>query len=269
MRITSWLQLLLSAPLLWTVLQVIAFYTYVYYTPVAGSTIKRWTMQLTSAFHELFYQVRRPWIALSELERVHKLNSELMEALYLIACSEGPVSLPFGALGDLDFLSSYHFIPAEITYQTFHFRENYAILNKGSRDGVAPGMGVISDRGVVGVIADTTATHSVMLSIFHKEVHVAAYLPQQQVLGITSWREPTLNRLTLEYIPLYVPLSVGDEVWTAANSLIFPKGVKIGRVKQARMDLARGFYNIEIATYLDWHAPGPLYILAPRMPRRS
>ncbi|MCX7607145.1 MAG: rod shape-determining protein MreC [Bacteroidia bacterium] len=263
MSALSWLRLFLHTPVLWGIIQVLSLYTYIRYTPQVRSYVNRWAFQVSSSFHAFFHWLRRPWIALARVEELEVANAELMEALANLPKVQGPVSYPVGAWGDVSFMKNYKLHPVEVIYQTLHIRENFAILNQGGRAGIYPGLGVLSPKGAVGIIAETTATHSVMYALFHKDVHLSASLPRQQVMGLTSWKEPVLNRLLLEYVPLYVSVSVGDEVWTAPNSILFPAGIRIGQVKKVNTDFTRGFHAIEVATYTDWHALGPLYVLVP------
>lgn len=204
-----------------------------------------------------------PWQALRRVQELDTLAANLKARLALCADTARFTPLPVGGVGDFSALAGYRFLPAQIIYRSFLLRENYALLDKGGRDGIYPGLGVISPQGVVGIVAETTATYSVLYSLFHKDVHLSAVLPRHGVVGVTGWAAPILNRLLLEYIPLYIQVESGEEVWTASNSLIFPAGLRIGRVRGVRSDFTRGFHAIEVDTYADWGRLSGVFILVP------
>ncbi|MCX7980684.1 MAG: rod shape-determining protein MreC [Bacteroidia bacterium] len=203
---------------------------------------------------------------MQQVEEMTQLTTQLNEAFTTLQTATGPVSYPLAAWGDFSLLKTYRLLPAEALYKTFHLRANFALLNKGAKDSLYPGLAVVSPRGIIGIIADTTAHTSIMYALFHKDIHVTAILTSQQVFGLTSWKKPVLNRLQLEYIPLYVSVQPGDEVWTAPNSALFPSGLRIGRVTRVETDFTQGFHAIEIATFSDWQRNEPLFVLVPRHP---
>lgn len=266
MRELTWLSFVFRGPLLWILIQGAFLYLYIQATPRPRATLERWSADLTAAVHKFFRWVRRPFTAIAEAEQLQKLNTDLFQALGELSQAKGPIEGNAGAWGTFEALQGYEILPARVLYQTLHLRSNYLLIDKGGKEGLYPGLGVISPTGAVGLIAETTATYSVVYSLFHKEVHVALYLPRHGALGLSSWEGATFNRLRLEYVPLYVPVEVGEEVWTAPNATLFPKGIRIGKVSQIRTDFTGGFYSIDVQTYIDWHRLGPLYVLRPLSP---
>ena len=266
MRELKWLNLIFQVPLLWVIAQGVSLYLYIVSTPAPSESVKRWSTELSAAAHEVLRWIRRPFTAIAEVEQLQQLNTDLLATLRELKQPQGPVDGSIGAWGTFEALRGYQLIPAQALYQTLHLRSNYLLLDKGGRDGLYPGLGVISLMGAVGIIAETTSTYSVVYSLFHRDVHIALYLPRQGAMGLSSWEGTTFNRLKLEYVPLYVPVEVGEEVWTAPNATLFPKGIRVGKVSQVRPDFTGGFYSIEVQTYTDWHRLGPLYVLRPHSP---
>lgn len=223
MRELTWLNLLLQAPLLWVLAQGVALYLYIRTTPQPRASVERWSTDLSAAANRIFQWVRRPFTAIPEVEQLQQLNAELLQALGQLNNRQGPADVAMGAWGTFEASQSYQIVPARVLYQTLHLRSNYFLIDKGGQDGLYPGLGVVSAAGAVGLIAETTATYSVALSLFHKDVHIALYLPRHGAMGLSSWEGATFNRLKLEYVPLYVPVEVGEEVWTAPNSTLSRK----------------------------------------------
>lgn len=263
MTLPAWLRILTHPVILWVLAQGVALYFFFSFTPVPQKAFQRWLLSVQSVVHDIGAKLTAPWRALRRVRELEAFTAELQARLSTRPDTTLASPLPLGSIGDFSALHGYKFLPAEVIYQSFLSRENYALLNKGARDGVYPGLGVVSTKGVVGIIAETTATYSVMYAIFHKDVHLAASLPREGVIGITTWSTPTLNRLLLEYIPLYVQVEPGEEVWTAPNSQIFPPGLRIGRVRAIRSDYTRGFHAIDVDTYAEWGRLSGMFILIP------
>lgn len=263
MTLPVWLRIFIHPIILWILAQGIALYFFFSFTPVPQKAFQRWFLSAQSIAHDIGAKLTAPWRALRRVRELEALTAELQARLSTRPENTIASPLPLGSVGDFSALHSYRFLPAEVIYRSFLLRENYALLNKGARDGVYPGLGVVSPQGVVGIIAETTATYSVMYAIFHKDVHLAASLPRQEVIGVTSWSVPTLNRILLEYIPLYIQVEPGEEVWTASNSQIFPPGLRIGRVRSVRSDFMRGFHAIEVDTHAEWGRLSGVFILIP------
>ena len=57
----------------------------------------------------------------------------------------------------------YHYIPATVVKMSRNQVHNYIILNKGSEDGIRPQSGIISDRGVVGIVEAVSQHYSYAL----------------------------------------------------------------------------------------------------------
>ncbi|MCX8111603.1 MAG: rod shape-determining protein MreC [Bacteroidia bacterium] len=258
-----WLRMLVHPLTLWLFAQGLALYFYLNFSPLPRSAVERWLTELRRSFHQAVSWVTAPWRALQRVRELEVLTAQLQQQLSLRLDTPLSSPIPIGSIGDFSAIAGYRFLPAKVVYRTFFLRENYALLDKGGREGLYPGLGVLSERGVIGIIAETTATTSIMYALFHKDVHLSAMLPRHNMLGITSWQAATLNRLNLDYVPLYTQVEPGEEVWTASNSLIFPAGLRIGRVETIRSDFTRGFHAIELSTYADWGRTWDVFVLLP------
>ncbi|MCS6896007.1 MAG: rod shape-determining protein MreC [Bacteroidia bacterium] len=263
MNLSGWLRIFLHPIVLWIAGQITAFYFFLSFTPEPKGAVKRFFISVQKGIHEVAFWISSPWRALKRVDELEQLTAQLQSQLSSLSDTTAYIPFPAGAIGDFSAVAKYKFLPAKVVYQSLLLRENYAILNRGGRDGIYPGLGVIDPQGVIGLVAETTATYSIMYALFHKNVHLAATLPRHGVIGVVGWKTPTLNSLFLEYIPLYVRVEPDEEVWTAPNSLIFPAGLRIGRVRAVRSDFTRGFHAIQVDTYADWSRLSGVFILIP------
>ncbi len=102
------------------------------------------------------------------------------------------------------------------------------IIDKGSADGVAAGMAVITSEGVVGRIQAAHSNSSLVVLINDVDAAVGAILEDTRVRGVLKGRG--VRECELEYINPDVPVRVGEIVYTSGADRIFPKGLPVGEV---------------------------------------
>lgn len=115
---------------------------------------------------------------------------------------------------------------------------NDVIIDIGSDDGVEIGMPVRSSRGLIGQVFRTTANSAQIVLITDASVSVPVRLAQARALGVVRGGGSG-GLLTLDFVSLEAPLTVGDVVLTAGlqgetpQELVtnrFPRDLVIGRV---------------------------------------
>jgi rod shape-determining protein MreC len=102
------------------------------------------------------------------------------------------------------------------------------IIDKGSADGVAAGMAVITSEGVVGRIQAAHSSSSLVVLINDVDAAVGAILEDTRVRGVLKGRGG--RECALEYINPDVPVRIGETVYTSGAERIFPKGLPVGEV---------------------------------------
>jgi rod shape-determining protein MreC len=119
-----------------------------------------------------------------------------------------------------------------------------AFLDRGSRDGVAMDMGVITPQGVVGkVIAVYPATSQVLL-VSDKDSGVGALLTDTRTQSpVRGSGDPLLD---MEYVAKEVKVRVGEAVVTSGQDRIFPKDLPVGIVQTTDPDPHSPFQKIVI-----------------------
>jgi len=104
-------------------------------------------------------------------------------------------------------------------------------LDKGTKDGIANGMAVISADGVVGkVIAVYKGTSQVLL-INDQQSGVGTILEQSRLQGVV--KGTASGALVIDKIMTDEDVKPGDRVLTSGGDQIFPKGLPVGTVSRA------------------------------------
>lgn len=106
--------------------------------------------------------------------------------------------------------------------------EGAIIIDRGSADGIEPGMPVIAPQGLVGQI-ETVAKHASRVRLITDERSgVAAMIQRTRVLGVV--RGSIDRMLTMEYVDKAKMPKVGDVVITSGLGGVYPKGIVVGDV---------------------------------------
>lgn len=108
----------------------------------------------------------------------------------------------------------------------------YIMLDLGGTHGIAVGMPVVTDQGLVGRISEVTDTTSKVLLITDASSGVNAILQSSRLNGVI--RGNPGGDLVMDYIPQGEVFSVGEVVLTSGLGGRFPKGIPIGQVVEIR-----------------------------------
>jgi len=124
----------------------------------------------------------------------------------------------------------YQYIPARIISNSISKPNNFMLINKGSRAGLEKEMGVISSKGVAGIVVGTSENYSVVMSMLHQNTRISARIKKSGQLVNLVWAGTDYKTGKIIDIPTHVILKPGDSVITSGNSLIFPEGILIGTI---------------------------------------
>ena len=120
------------------------------------------------------------------------------------------------------------YIPAEIEKISRNRQHNYIIINRGSEDGVLENSGIVTSKGVVGIIDAVEKHHSYALSFMNPDISISARLGDKGAVGPLVWDGRSSRRAILKEIPLQYKYQEGDTVYTSGYSAIFPPDIPLG-----------------------------------------
>jgi rod shape-determining protein MreC len=157
--------------------------------------------------------------------------------------------------------SSYHFTSANVIKNSYSLTNNVLLLDKGKKDGIKQDFGVVSSKGIVGIVDKTSGRYATVISILNKTSKISAQLKKTNHFGTMIWDAKTPEYIQLVDIPKIAPLSEGDTIVTSGRSSIFPKGILIGTVHDFHLDIAENFYEINIKLFNDMTSLEHVYII--------
>jgi len=106
--------------------------------------------------------------------------------------------------------------------------EGVITIDRGTEDGVEPGMPVIAAQGLVGQVATVSPRASTVRLITDQQSGVAAMVQSSRVLGVV--RGSVSGALSLDFVDRTEAPIEGDVVITSGLGGVYPKGIVIGDV---------------------------------------
>ncbi|KXJ98397.1 MAG: rod shape-determining protein MreC [Acidobacteria bacterium OLB17] len=176
-------------------------------------------------------------------QRVQELEVELRQKDGLSSENER-----LRALLSLKDESKYKVLTARIIGRDPSAWFNASIINRGSLDGVALNMPVVTDGGIVGrVTAVSPLTSQVDLITYSKSGvgGIVGEVGSTNALGVVVGTGKT-DILEMKYVPGTAEVEVGQPIFTTGQDGIYPAGLKIGEIVNVVRGSATTAHKIEI-----------------------
>tara|TARA_B110000211_G_scaffold167104_1_gene188583 strand:+ start:1064 stop:1768 length:705 start_codon:yes stop_codon:yes gene_type:complete len=155
----------------------------------------------------------------------------------------------------------YNVFDSKIIKNSYSFNNNYLTIDKGLNDSVNEDMGVVSDKGIVGITDRVSMNYSRVISILNTKLNLNAKLKKSNHFGVLNWNGIGFNSIQLKDLPKQSPVSIGDTIVTGGNSFIFPEGILIGEVSSYKLDETQNYIEIEVDLFNDMTDIKNVYII--------
>jgi len=159
------------------------------------------------------------------------------------------------------FNETYRFISGQIIRNSYSKTNNVILINKGAKDSLEQDFGVITSKGILGIVEKTSAQNATVLSILNTTTRISAQLKKTNHFGTISWDAKSPKYIQLTEIPQIAPVIIGDTIITSGRSAIFPKGVPVGTVAQFNLDTAENYYEITVELFNDMTNLEHVYVI--------
>lgn len=140
-----------------------------------------------------------------------------------------------------DTLNDYALVNATVIARNPDTWRDVVTINKGSNDGIAANMSVMSDNGLVGKVLDVNPTSARVALLSNSDntlVRVAAMIQTEKeaVYGTITGFDKENNIVIMSQIQATQEIKVGDRVVTSGLGGVSPSGLYIGTVEEVSMD---------------------------------
>ncbi|TDU42791.1 rod shape-determining protein MreC [Gelidibacter sediminis] len=156
---------------------------------------------------------------------------------------------------------SYKFRTAQVYKNSYSQTTNYLTINKGKKDSIKVDFGVVTSKGIVGIVENTSQNFSSVLSILNTRSRINAQLKKTNHIGSLVWNTESAEFAQLIDISKFAPLNIGDTIITGGQSTIFPKGVLIGTVNSFKIDNGGDSYVVNVKLFNDMTNIGHVYVI--------
>lgn len=159
----------------------------------------------------------------------------------------------------------YEYMVAEVVNKSITARNNYITINRGAKQGIKKGMGVIGPDGVVGIVWNVSENFASIQSILHEDTRITSSIEGTPYFGPLVWNGKDPNIVTLTDIPNQLQLKRNAKVVTSGYGVIFPKGIVIGRVLQSGIKGGGSFLDISVKLATNFYALQYVYVIKNNM----
>ena len=153
------------------------------------------------------------------------------------------------------------YIPAKVINNTTTRANNFITLNKGSKHGIKKEMGVITQNGIVGIVADVSNNFSVVMSLLHKKSNVSVRLKKAKFIGSLNWDGSSASVAKISGVPVNALIENGDTVLTSGFSSIFPVDIPVGKVIKVENTATSNFFSIEVELFTNFYTLDYVYVI--------
>jgi rod shape-determining protein MreC len=199
--------------------------------------------------------------------KLDEINADLanenarLHAMVTTLSQQKPREAPTGYVPDSAFAARFTYNIAKVVDNETNKANNVITIDKGTADGIKPGMGVISATGVVGKVRFCSANYSVITSILHSQFMVSSKLIRSKEIGYAKWSGKDPNVIDLIDVSKYTKVFKGDSAVTSDQNSVFPPNIMVGKVESVTVNPNQTFYNITLRLATDFRNLSYVYVV--------
>lgn len=184
----------------------------------------------------------------SENERLREINAQLMLQVNKLR-EYGVTNETLRNLIGIKDTMKYPLIPALTVSKSFTIAQGTITLNSGSKNGVRPGMPVINEKGLIGIIYATSNDYSIARTLKNFELKLVVKDERSRVDGVLKWNG---EDLVIVNVPKTYDIEPGDRVVCSELSSIVSLPIPIGIVVGLQNVQTGIFNSVKIKPYVDF-----------------
>jgi len=144
----------------------------------------------------------------------------------------------------------HQLISAEVVGQDSSGWFKAIIINRGSDDGIGKGMPVIAPEGIVGQVVTASYDYSKVMLMVDRSSAIDALVQHNRTRGIVEGETDEACRF--KYVLRKAEVHIGDTVVSSGLDGLFPKGLRIGAIKEISKDEPGIFQEVQVEPFVDF-----------------
>ena len=154
--------------------------------------------------------------------------------------------------------TKYPLIPGTVVSKTVTTSQSTITLNVGKNDGVKPGMPVITDQGLVGIVYDTSDDFCIVRTLINIDIKIAVKDERSRIDGIMKWNG---DNLVIINVPKTYDVKEGDRIITSEISSIVPVPIPVG-VVTGLTNVSSGIFNeAKVQPFVDFNRVENVFVI--------
>ncbi len=193
-----------------------------------------------------------------ENKELREINAKLMLQISKLR-GYGIVNSELKSLLSLKDTSNLPLVPSTIVSRSLSVIQNTITLNAGANDNVLPGMPVINDKGLIGIVHSTSNDFSIARTLNNVDLKLTVTDERSRVSGILKW---TGEELIIINVPFTFDVKLGDRIITSEMSSIVSVPIPIGIVEEFEAVETGLFSYIKVKPFVELTPVENVFILA-------
>jgi rod shape-determining protein MreC len=240
------------------VFQTLCFLLYIQFVTYPRSVFFTGAGKVTGqllAWEDRFYR----YLRLSEdNQKLQKENAQLRGVTF---DNYYQLQRPTLEKNDTIYQQRFRFIPVQIISAPTGQRNNYFTIDAGELQGIKKGMGVISCKGIIGLVFKVGAKYSLVKSALTSDINIDVIVGKIAVRGILKWNGMNPKIGSVMGISTDINVPIWSEVRTQGSTGIFPKGILLGKVKAKRRMENQSLWEIDLLFHEDFRNVHEAYVV--------
>jgi len=191
--------------------------------------------------------------------RVNELKEQTRQLEEAIVSAER-----YQRLADFRTRNHVRMVPANVVAQDLSPWFQSVVIDQGSAAGIGPGLPVITDSGVVGVVMGVTTAAAKVLLVIDPQSRIDGFVQRSRARG--SVVGASLKDCEFEYVLRGDDLEPGDSILTSGLGAVFPKGLLIGSVQKIERKSYGLFQKARIRPAVDFRKLEEVFVILDRQP---
>jgi rod shape-determining protein MreC len=193
----------------------------------------------------------------SENSKLREKNAELMLQLNRLR-EFGIENEELKGLLKLKDTVKYPLIPALIVAKSFSTSQNTITLYGGNSTGIKPGMPVINDQGLIGIIYSTSDDFSIARTLRNRDLKLTVKDERSRIDGIMKWNG---EDLVMVDVPKTFDIKPGDHIITSELSSLISLPVPIGVVMELSKVETGIFNEVRVKPFVNFAKAENVYVI--------
>ncbi|MNJ83091.1 Cell shape-determining protein MreC precursor [compost metagenome] len=244
--------------LVFVLLQVTALSAYVRYSDFARLQV----FSSVSKINGGLFEVRNSITKHFNLEKTNrKLEWENAQLRAKLKESNYKVGRDFIQIEDTIYHQQYKYISATVINNTFDKRNNYMTIDIGKNHGIQKGWGVISSKGVVGIVHLVGDSYSLVKTILSKNINVDVSMRDGGAFGLLKWDAVNPKICQVTGISNDITIKKFTKVITRGGSGIYPKGIPVGVITKRKSIEGKPLWDLQVRIAEDFRTIQHVYVI--------